>query len=338
MAEASSPLLDFDALVAPISAASPVGVESTPRGSTLGTFRQQYKELITPGEKRDKPDWNGVVRLACDTLQKELKSLEVAGRLTLALTVKEGFAGLRDGLHLIADLAEKCWDRIHPALDEDGKADDRSERLGQVLNSVTGNPPLLPVVVRQIPILKTEGHSYGVLHVFGTEDERGAVDQADLEKAERSVAYEACAVLRQEIEEAWAQLERLGSAWQTQAKEPVGLTNLRDALDTCKNYVAALIKKKQPEAAAGPGPSTEPGSPMPTAMGTRQQAIEQLKAAAAVLEKLEPQSPIPLLVKQAVELSKLSFDELMALWMRDPDVLKLWSRGYTSGEAPPPQS
>src|SRR5205823_33930 len=50
---------------------------------------------------------------------------------------------------------------------------------------------------------------------------------------------------------------------------------------------------------------------------TRGDVYAQISTAADMLEKMEPHSPIPILLRRVVELCSLSFPELMAALVRD---------------------
>ncbi len=56
-------------------------------------------------------------------------------------------------------------------------------------------------------------------------------------------------------------------------------------------------------------------------VASRAQVYQQLAQAAAMLQQLEPHSPIPYLINRAVELGALSFPDLMRQLIRDADVL-----------------
>ena len=56
-------------------------------------------------------------------------------------------------------------------------------------------------------------------------------------------------------------------------------------------------------------------------MTTRDEAYRQLAQAAEVLRQLEPHSPIPYLVRRAVELGSLSFPELIQALIREPNAI-----------------
>src|SRR5687767_1566228 len=143
----SSPaLFEIEELLQPIPGSDPAG-----RPVDYLDFRAQFKELTTehnpeeydPGTPgREKPatkaDWQRVLELARKTLAKESKDLEVAGRFTQALTHVHRFAGLRDGLELIKQLVEQCWDRLHPPLYGDNPAD-RLDVLTGILDDTSNS-------------------------------------------------------------------------------------------------------------------------------------------------------------------------------------------------------
>jgi predicted component of type VI protein secretion system len=83
--------------------------------------------------------------------------------------------------------------------------------------------------------------------------------------------------------------------------------------------------------AAAPAPAGPARAP-----GSRAEAYRQLERAAAVLQELEPHSPIPYLVRRAVELGALPFPELIKVLIRDANVLNELSREL--GLKEPPQT
>jgi type VI secretion system protein ImpA len=113
------------------------------------------------------------------------------------------------------------------------------------------------------------------------------------------------------------------------------LENLRRALEDC-GRVARVVTAHH----AGPGPEKDvderPGEGEKTdnqanraAVGaSRAAAYRQLAEAAALLERLEPHSPIPYLVKRAVELGSLPFPQLMKALIRDANVLAELTREF----------
>src|SRR5436305_2398605 len=101
---ASPPLLNVEALLAPIPGANPAGVlvplTTRQKFALLRKEGEVNVEGETEGEVK-KADWPAIVRLAQDTLTRTSKDLLVAACLTEALVKLHGFAGLRDSLQLL---------------------------------------------------------------------------------------------------------------------------------------------------------------------------------------------------------------------------------------------
>src|SRR5262249_4555492 len=129
----SAALLDFATLVAPIPGENPAGspVPLTLR-QKLEAMRKEFEPhpdnpSLPPVPK--KPDWQGIERLAQETLINTSKDLETTFRLAEALVKLHGVVGLRDSLHLLNELAAQCWDRFHPTPEEGEGMEVRAERF-----------------------------------------------------------------------------------------------------------------------------------------------------------------------------------------------------------------
>jgi predicted component of type VI protein secretion system len=70
-------------------------------------------------------------------------------------------------------------------------------------------------------------------------------------------------------------------------------------------------------------------------MASRADVYQRLAEAADLLEQLEPHSPIPYLIRKAVELGGLPFPLLMRALIRDDNVLMEMHRELGIKEAPP---
>src|SRR5262245_5128234 len=120
---ASPTILDFSALVVPILS------DEGPAGVPVPLVVRQKLDLArketepnpddpSADEIPKKAEWPSIIRTTQELLSGSSKDLLLATRLTEALTKQYGFAGLRDGLHLMYELVEQCWDRLHPAPEE----------------------------------------------------------------------------------------------------------------------------------------------------------------------------------------------------------------------------
>src|SRR5438132_12614002 len=97
---ASPPILDFDALLAPIPGDNPAG------GSVPFDVREKLEEDRRQDDPTDyaeddpmrpeqfkKADWPHIIRISQETLTKSSKDMLVAARMTEALVQEKGFAG-----------------------------------------------------------------------------------------------------------------------------------------------------------------------------------------------------------------------------------------------------
>src|SRR5262245_3325509 len=119
------PFLDFAALLAPIAGEDPGGspVPYDIRQKLEDARKEENPDDFAPDDPArpqvlKKADWAGILKLTKETLTSTSKDLLLAARLTEALAKLHGFAGLRDGLHLLRELVDQLWDHLHPQIDE----------------------------------------------------------------------------------------------------------------------------------------------------------------------------------------------------------------------------
>nr|HRC85056.1 type VI secretion system protein TssA [Thermoanaerobaculia bacterium] len=110
---------DLASLVAPVSAASPVGtsLRYDPLYDTLKELRRQDDPTLPQGVwKHDlkRADWHQVESLASEALKTRSKDLQLAGWLAEAWLHLHGLPGLREGLKLLAALVRQYWQDVHP--------------------------------------------------------------------------------------------------------------------------------------------------------------------------------------------------------------------------------
>lgn len=147
------PILDVEAMLKPISADKPSGVD-VKDGKSFEMLKEarREEEAISQGEwKREVKvaDWPKVVQLSTKILTTESKDLQVAAWLVEGLVKRHGFAGLRDGLSVINGLHVRFWDSLYPVI-EAGDLEFRSGRL-EALNKI------LPISIRNVPLIHPRG-------------------------------------------------------------------------------------------------------------------------------------------------------------------------------------
>src|SRR5581483_5608664 len=127
-------------------------------------------------ESPKRADWTGIARLTQESLTGSSKDLLLAARLTEALTRQHGFAGLRDGLHLLRELVDQCWDRLYPEI-EDGDLDLRAAPFFWLDDPDHG--ARFPNTVRGVPVVFGEGGAYNWQDWRLSQEGRGKVSRDD---------------------------------------------------------------------------------------------------------------------------------------------------------------
>ena len=151
------PLLDLDALTAPVPGPNPAGkpvpfatreqLETARKEVDLRSFAKN--DPLRPTDEQ-RADWPLVIRLTSETLAQTSKDLLIAARLTEALTKSHGFGGVRDGLGLMRRLVEGCWDRIYPPIEEEGDIEVRAAAFTWLSDQDRG--ARFPHTLRAVPL------------------------------------------------------------------------------------------------------------------------------------------------------------------------------------------
>jgi type VI secretion system protein ImpA len=329
---ASPPLLDIAALTAPIPGDDPAG---TPAPLTVRQKLEALRKDFEPHPENPslppvpkKPDWAQIRRLTEETLTRTSKDLETALRLTEALLKADGFAGLRDGLRLVCELISACWDRLHPVPDEGEGMEVRAERFYWIAEPDKGSR--LPQSVREAPLIKviepaTADRRAQEHHLSYHAAQAAMRGQGEVRAAALSAAEPTNAEVAEDLRQCLEELTRLEQLLQEKCgKEAPGLTSLRTALEDCGKYLATVARRPA-EPPTPPPPHDNGGGNgavlRPGTASSREEAYRQLGQIADVLEQLEPHSPIPDLLRRAIELGKMPFRQLVQELIREPNLL-----------------
>lgn len=329
---ASEPLLAFEKLLAPIPGENPAGeavsfavrAEMEEARKEIDPSDFEADDPLRPTEAK-KADWKGIARLATQTLLESSKDLLVAARLTEAMTKLYGFEGLADGLQLLRRLLDECWDRLHPTI-EDGDLEARAGPFNWLGDDARG--ARFPYTVRTIPLFKGDNGWYTLRDWKTIQENRPGVTRDEFERAMTAATREDCQKLVDAIGRVIEEMTRLLEVLnQRLGKDAPAMTDLRAAFSEsqllCKQalsrkgaaeVVEAASEETTEEAApaAGPKPTTAA-----RAMATRADVYARLGEAADLLERLEPHSPVPYLIRRAVALGRLPFPQMMKALMRE---------------------
>jgi type VI secretion system protein ImpA len=338
----SPPLLDIEALIAPIPGDHPAG-SSVP--FAVREKLEEYRKEVDPNdfapddplrpESFQKANWAGVIELAQETLLEKSKDLLVAARLMEALVREHGFAGLRDGLHLLRELTSRCWDRLNPPIEGEEDLEIRAAPFFWLDEPDRG--ARFPNTLRMVPMLAGEDGAFGWLRWKQAQGGQGGISPVELEKAVQGATREHCQAMVDDLTRSGQELDALTEDLNGKlGQHAPSFSGLRQALGECRSLAEQILQRKGPAPEQLGDGADEEGSPTAPSDGSasflgrqvssRAQVYQQLAAAAALLQRLEPHSPIPYLIKRAVELGALSFPDLMKQLIRDGDVLQAMNR------------
>ncbi len=335
---------DLEAYFEPLSEAAPSGsdLEYDPdfarmEQAALGTPDQEFGSTHIEAQP---PDW-GAVLDACQSLLSRSKDLRVASCFSEAKLVLEGIRGFRDGLMLVAGFTEKFWESVFPQLDADDD-DDPTIRINALMSlSKTGG---LIRQLRETPILLSR--AVGRFTLIDVAIARGEIPaprgmtepptQKKIDAAVQSCDVKELRELQSAVDDCLQAVavvdktfgERLGYATGPNL-EPL-TKELKGIGKHYKTWLDQLKSLEPPEpvvAAVASGEAAAANSLITAtantpervvvmgagsfAIGRREDALEALDKIVRWFERYEPSSPLPMLLRRALRLSKLSFMEIL---------------------------
>ena len=300
--------------------------------------------------QRKTPQWAAVIDFGTKFLKATGKDLELVVRMVEALTKTRngGFAGVRTGFRLVRRLCEECWDAMHPALDPDDpdSIEDRTSKFNWLDDAE--KKPYFPTSVRGIPVFTLQdGRPVSFLACQQQGTRPAEVSQEEFRQgvaAARAADVDRVREMDEDITEALAEVRDLLTVLDAKAGAAApGLGAVRKALVDCQTMTRQVLKLRGDlagnGAGAGAGAGAEPGVGAPpgqdhgpaagpngpsTALNpvrTREDIYARLAELIALLEESDPHSPVPLLIRRAVELRDLKFPDLVDTLTRDARVL-----------------
>lgn len=337
----SDPLIDIDALVAPLDQQPGSGpnLRFDPAYKMIAAARRDENTRLPQGvwaREVKHANWPLVERLCTDLLRTRTKDLLVACWLAEAVVYRNGYCGLAPGLRLLTALCRHFWADLHPAI-EDG---DLAARVAPFEWLNTGFPRLL----RNLPMVRSAANpevAYTWTDYVNAQLLEG-LRQRDLKSVERSeaagaITMAAFTAARQATETRFWQetISSLRAAAAALAElnatleelcgsEAPGLGGIADAIKDILNLTLAALSERQPAppapsapvvvAAASP-PRAPARQPAPLqAITTREDAYAQLVEISRLLHKIEPHSPVPYLIDRAVAWGNMSFANLVMIF------------------------
>lgn len=331
-------------LLQPIPGSSPAGIDLR-----YDPLYDKIKDARTEDDTGPLGDWERprkaadfglVAKLAGDALASRTKDLQLAAWLTEAQLRREGFAGLRDGLELLAGLLRDFWDDLYPPL-EDGDAELRAAPLAWVALS-------LAPLVRAVPLTASgyDYYRYRESRTVGAEADAGgdpkklqirqqALDEGKIPAEEFDKAFAATPkswykTAAADLEASLAALEALDSlSRQKFAEAAPNYRRLLEGLEEVRHVLGQLLAMKlqaepdPPEATPAPAAQRDhggdatatPGRVGPSAglglaaePADRHEAAARAVSAAQFLRRTEPHNPASYLILRGLRWGEIRAD------------------------------
>jgi type VI secretion system protein ImpA len=283
-----------------------------------------------PGGPHD-PEWKKIIDLSSKTLIENSKDIDIATRLVEALTKQHGFPGLRDGLQLLRRLNEEAWDRMLPVIEEDDDLDTRATRYSALDRDDGGM--LFPMALRMITLVTGRVGPFNCFERDRVLKGKSSFSQEDLDQAVIATPLEVCQSNFEDLTQAMEEFLKLKAVLDEKLRSySPSFSKLREALGECYTVAKGFYEQKAPPPEEGGG--TDVGGQAADsggsgrAPGSREACYRELARIADQLQALEPHSPIPYILKRAVEMGKMPFPQLIrALVNQDENALgnlRLW--------------
>jgi type VI secretion system protein ImpA len=321
-------LTDLESLLAPIAGDSPAGVnlDGTLELNALELASAEPDDAVVPGvELNDQRNWRQILNQTQALLARS-KDLRIAVPLVRALLQTEGLPGFCAGVRFMCELAERYWDVLYPGLDPED--DDAVMRLNAVQELVS--PPFLA----QLRVALLFGGSHGAKTtandlLMATSNPLG---KPELSEAPSHMVFSVLeafgpSALREHVDLLGDTRERLSALTQfmfekTGSKlqigaiiriEPRGTPGLLDGLhQSLSDETARLAKDKGPKAAAGVDDGDgEPRSSGSGEISRREDVVRMIERICGYYVRVEPSSPVPLLLQRAKRLVTMDFIEIV---------------------------
>ena len=316
---------ESESLLAPSAGDRAAGVEldGTLELSALELAAAEPEAAVVPGvERGDGRNWRDI-RDQARALLARSKDLRVVVPLVRALLQLEGLPGFCAGVGFMCELAERYWDVLYPPLDpEEGDAIMRSNALQEVVSSpflaqlrvapMFGSDRRVKATANDVllatgnPLGKTELSPAPPHIVFGVLDALGPTklqEHADLLADTRK---RLSALVDLVFAKTGSRLQ-LGALIQIDKK---GAPGLLDALhQALSEETARLAKGNAPKATTSVTNEPEPRSS--AEISRREDVIMMLERICAYYARVEPSSPVPLLLRRAKRLVPMDFLEIV---------------------------
>lgn len=318
--------MPIDELLAPISAEAPAGTDAAEEIEKLEEkIKGKQTETIVDGRPVatfEEPNWRELTEESADLLKNKSKHLRAAMIYCVACSVTRAWPGLHEGLEVMATLLESSWDTLHP-VPEEGDPYERAGILSDL--SLPMSKPLDPynfvLRVQRLKLTQSNNHgSWSFLEMEAAQTPEQKLLGADVTPPSLEQINASWADLAEEprdemltaVSGAVSCLKRIAEVFKDKKSKPdlALLTTILGKIERRIQAKGALSPADEPTDEARP----EKGKTKSLVLGeiqSREDAVKTLKAVSAYFQRTEPSSPIPLLLKLALEVRNQTFVQIL---------------------------
>ncbi len=322
-------------LLEPISADSPTG-ESLRYDDIYDKIREARRDeddKLPQGVWKSevkKADWDHVERLCKDALQKRSKDVQISAWLTEAWLHIEGVGGLTKGLELILELTKTFWDTIHPQM-TDGNFELRTVPYEWINTRLSEEVPsvhiTMPSARTLLPYHLLDYNEANRIAISGKKDQGSGQEKPSLAKISLSIDQTPTAFYRYMDESCTKSLtiiaELEGILRHYLEGDAPSFYRLREKIDAVQRFATHILGERgekleakkpvvEPKAKIQPSKKVDLGQ-----IETREQAYAILGDVAAFLEKIEPHSPTPYLIRRSITWGDMTLSQVFADAMKN---------------------
>jgi type VI secretion system protein ImpA len=319
-------MIAVEELLKPISEESPCGEDLSDDASLqeLETLARGKQE--TQFSAAEPPDWKQL-RSRSLVLLGRSKDLRIAMTLAVATIELDGLPGFRDSLALVKGLLETYWATVYPQLDP---ADDNDplQRMNIVASLATpmgtfGDPFRILERLRAIPLCNSvQMGRYSLTEILraesgiAAESDKPAVATAQIDAAFRDSNPEELGEIFQVLSDCITLVLAIDE-WITLAvgasKAP-DLTPLSADLGAMQSRIAPYVKEVAAPAVGmdvAPAPAGQVALSLEGEIRSRKDVLTLLQKICLYYERIEPSSPVPLMLKRAARLAEMDFMQII---------------------------
>jgi type VI secretion system protein ImpA len=347
-------MTDPDSILTPIAGQDPAGPDLRYEGvyDRIRELRREDDPRATRGlwvTTLKVADWSAAAELCGEVLTNQSKDLQVACWLVDSVVARDGLTGLPPGFHLLASLCTAFWPILRPRPQPDDEEDAREALFAWLDTKLAERLIQTPIAVVDgtAPIWQDHVAAQRAAAVTTAKPARrpasnvpDALDMATIDTAiertgndfyrQMAVNLAACVEAIRQLKQALDALcDGRGPSFSRLSSVVAAISAflrphlLRRGISMEESVTPALKAEAEPAAETADQPDEDaprarPADVLPPrGITSREDAYRALEAVALFLERSEPHSPVPLLIRRAIVWGRMPLPLLLAEMMQD---------------------